>query len=65
MIKTESGYFYSVSGVRVIYIKYIFIRETGQFSSKGIIKDFIGNLNTLTVSRDSLNKPYNKLCTGY
>ncbi len=34
MIKTESGYFYSVSGVRVIYIKYIFIRETGQFSSK-------------------------------
>ncbi len=33
-----------------IYI-YIVIRETGQFSSKGIINDFIGNLNRLTVSR--------------
>ncbi len=29
----------------------IVIRETGQFSSKGIINDFIGNLNRLTVSR--------------
>ncbi len=27
------------------------IRETGQFSSKGIISDFIGNLNRLTVLR--------------
>ncbi len=42
------------------------VRETGQFSSKGIICDFIGNLNRLTVSRlitesasDSLNEPYN------
>ncbi len=40
-------------------------RETGQFSSKGIIYDFIGNLNKLTVSWlradhcDSLNEPYN------
>ncbi len=29
----------------------IVIRETGQFSSKGIINDFIGNLNRLTVSQ--------------
>ncbi len=27
------------------------VRETGQFSSKGIIYDFIGNLNQLPVSR--------------
>ncbi len=37
--------------VREIYNIYIYIRETGQFSSKGIINDFIGNLNRLTVSR--------------
>ncbi len=37
--------------VMITYNIYIFIRETGQFSSKGIINDFIGNLNRLTVSR--------------
>ncbi len=44
----------------------ISVRETGQFSSKGIIYDFIGNLNRITVLRlisesasDSLNEPYN------
>ncbi len=41
----------SCPSVRVTYNIYIFIRETGQFSSKGIINDFIGNLNRLTVSR--------------
>ncbi len=42
------------------------VRETGQFSSKGIIFDFIGNLDRITVLRlitesasDSLNEPYN------
>ncbi len=42
------------------------VRETGQFSSKGIIYDFIDNLNRSTVLRlitesasDSLNEPYN------
>ncbi len=35
----------------ITYNIYIVIRETGQFSSKGIINDFIGNLNRLTVSR--------------
>ncbi len=43
-----------ISVVRVVMITYniyIVIRETGQFSSKGIINDFIGNLNRLTVSR--------------
>ncbi len=39
------------SGVMITYNIYIVIRETGQFSSKGIINDFIGNLNRLTVSR--------------
>ncbi len=29
----------------------IYIRETGKFSSKGIINDFIGNLIRLTVSQ--------------
>ncbi len=38
-------------GVMTTYNIYIVIRETGQFSSKGIINDFIGNLNRLTVSR--------------
>ncbi len=38
-------------GVMITYNIYIVIRETGQFSSKGIINDFIGNLNRLTVSR--------------
>ncbi len=37
--------------VIITYNIYIVIRETGQFSSKGIINDFIGNLNRLTVSR--------------
>ncbi len=44
--------------VRVIYVYiyiymfiYLIIRETSKFSSKGIIDDFIGNLNRLTVSR--------------
>ncbi len=37
--------------VMITYNLYIVIRETGQFSSKGIINDFIGNLNRLTVSR--------------
>ncbi len=41
----------SDSGVMITYNIYIVIRETGQFSSKGIINDFIGNLNRLTVSR--------------
>ncbi len=40
-----------VTGVMITYNIYIVIRETGQFSSKGIINDFIGNLNRLTVSR--------------
>ncbi len=42
------------------------VRETGKFSSKGIIYDFIGNLDRITVLRlitesasDSLNEPYN------
>ncbi len=39
------------SAVMITYNIYIVIRETGQFSSKGIINDFIGNLNRLTVSR--------------
>ncbi len=30
--------------VMITYNIYIVIRETGQFSSKGIINDFIGNL---------------------
>ncbi len=33
--------------VMITYNIYIVIRETGQFSSKGIINDFIGNLNRL------------------
>ncbi len=37
--------------VMITYNIYIVIRETGQFSSKGIINDFTGNLNRLTVSR--------------
>ncbi len=40
-----------VQYVMITYNIYIVIRETGQFSSKGIINDFIGNLNRLTVSR--------------
>ncbi len=40
-----------VCTVMITYNIYIVIRETGQFSSKGIINDFIGNLNRLTVSR--------------
>ncbi len=40
-----------VGTVMITYNIYIVIRETGQFSSKGIINDFIGNLNRLTVSR--------------
>ncbi len=40
-----------VTRVMITYNIYIVIRETGQFSSKGIINDFIGNLNRLTVSR--------------
>ncbi len=40
-----------VTFVMITYNIYIVIRETGQFSSKGIINDFIGNLNRLTVSR--------------
>ncbi len=42
---------FGVSAVMITYNIYIVIRETGQFSSKGIINDFIGNLNRLTVSR--------------
>ncbi len=41
------------------------VRETGQFSLKGIIYDFIGNLDRITVLRlitesasNSLNEPY-------
>ncbi len=41
----------NLTGVMITYNIYIVIRETGQFSSKGIINDFIGNLNRLTVSR--------------
>ncbi len=37
--------------VMITYNIYIVIRETGQFSSKGIINHFIWNLNRLTVSR--------------
>ncbi len=37
--------------VMITYNICIVTRETGQFSSKGIINDFIGNLNRLTVSR--------------
>ncbi len=37
--------------VMITYNIYIVIRETGQFSSKGISNDFIGNLNRLTVSQ--------------
>ncbi len=44
-------YQYYVTYVMITYNIYIVIRETGQFSSKGIINDFIGNLNRLTVSR--------------
>ncbi len=40
-----------INSVTITYNIYIVIRETGQFSSKGIINDFIGNLNRLTVSR--------------
>ncbi len=40
-----------IAAVMITYNIYIVIRETGQFSSKGIINDFIGNLNRLTVSR--------------
>ncbi len=40
-----------VPPVMITYNIYIVLRETGQFSSKGIINDFIGNLNRLTVSR--------------
>ncbi len=43
--------FMFVNAVMITYNIYIVIRETGQFSSKGIINDFIGNLNRLTVSR--------------
>ncbi len=32
----------------ITYNIYIVIRETGQFSSKGIINDFIGNLHMNT-----------------
>ncbi len=37
---------WAVAGVMITYNIYIYIviRETGQFSSKGIINDFIGNL---------------------
>ncbi len=42
---------YEEASVVITYNIYIVIRETGQFSSKGIINDFIGNLNRLTVSR--------------
>ncbi len=42
---------YPLVFVMITYNIYIVIRETGQFSSKGIINDFIGNLNRLTVSR--------------
>ncbi len=42
---------FSFADVMITYNIYIVIRETGQFSSKGIINDFIGNLNRLTVSR--------------
>ncbi len=40
-----------ILAVMITYNIYIVIRETGQFSSKGIINDFIGNLNRLTVSQ--------------
>ncbi len=47
-------------------MKIIAVRETGQFSSNGIIFDFIENLDRITVLRlitesasDSLNEPYN------
>ncbi len=43
--------FKTIESVMITYNIYIVIRETGQFSSKGIINDFIGNLNRLTVSR--------------
>ncbi len=43
--------FQIITSVMITYNIYILIRETGQFSSKGIINDFIGNLNRLTVSR--------------
>ncbi len=47
----ESVYYMLIPIVMITYNIYIVIRETGQFSSKGIINDFIGNLNRLTVSR--------------
>ncbi len=46
-----TGIYSGIYYVMITYNIYIVIRETGQFSSKGIINDFIGNLNRLTVSR--------------
>ncbi len=55
-----------------IYCKVICnVREIGKFRSKGIIYEFIGNLNIITDSRlitesasDSQNEPYN-INSGY
>ncbi len=49
--ETKTRFILFVYYVMITYNIYIVIRETGQFSSKGIINDFIGNLNRLTVSR--------------
>ncbi len=46
--ETESSFFMQALCKGTQYI-YIYIRETGQFSSKGIINDFIGNLNRLPI----------------
>ncbi len=48
LIKKQKVVFLCKLCVRVHNI-YIYIRETGQFSSKGIINDFIGNLNRLPI----------------
>ncbi len=48
---TSEFFWLLLPSVMITYNIYIVIRETVQFSSKGIINDFIGNLNRLTVSR--------------
>ncbi len=49
----------------ITYNIYIVIRETGQFSSKGIINDFIGIEQTHCFTAIHRTSRYNKLCTGY
>ncbi len=44
----------SMPAVMITYNIYIVIRETGQFSSKGIINDFIGNWNRLRFTEQAV-----------